>query len=545
MGIYNHAHFTVMASAPTNATAPPSALLHLDTNEKPAYPHLFGTALTSSRPLGGFELGLLSMRGSRGYSDIFGITPLTCSGGYTVTDDNVVHAWAALRLRHPLLSSTVAFHAAQRPEFVYASPLTMAHALRAARAQIEFHTFDDQDTATEALRDRWLTPDSEDALDVRSGTCSLYWGRDADAGTGRYILGIMMAHAVADGRRRANIVRCMLELLATPGRAQRELAAHFAGETPVVEIPPAMDSLLPDTSKSDPAELAKAKEVFDELIKFRSKRLSGLVPDGDLKEENFQPRFRRQIWSIEETRRILMACKARGVTITHLANVSSAFASVQCQGAAQPSDSEDNYYFELCQAFDIHAKLTRVSSNGETETALHFIGYPVILSIPKSKVASYTTGALWDVARQFKARHEAYVNSPYFWNFKRFYDTLAIENYMAQMAGRARASVPNMSSLGNLKSILPVRYPVQTSAVVSVVNGPGPEAVSAEIRVLDEISSAKVDPLTMNFAMWTFDDRLKLQFKWNSGRVSDGLINDFFNRVVGMISQVADDEGTM
>jgi len=512
---------------------------------KPPYVHLRETALTFSRALGGNELGYVLLRRTRGYYDSFTIVSLACSGGYTITDDEVVQACAALRHRHPLLASKVAFSTMEPPKLVYTSPLTEAHALREARAQIEFHAFHDQDASTETLRDQWLYATPEEALDLRNGTCSLYWGRDINPRSGKYILGFMTPHFITDGRRRLNLVRCMLDLLATPGRARRELAAHFSGKTPIVEIPPAWESLCPDMRTTDPVELAKAREAFDELVKFGSKPVSGLVPDGIIAEDSLQPRFVRQIWSTEETKRILKACKARGVTITHLANIASAFASVQHPGAADrngaPRD-EDSYYFEFSQAIDLSAKVPRLSNNGEIETAVRMVVYPVVISVPRAAAAKLAgQDAIWNAARQFKERSDAFVQSPYFWHFNGFYGVIAFENYMAQMTGKP--FVPYMSSLGDLKSILPLRYPVQLPHVNGDVDGS--TSHSAEVRILDQITSGKIDPQVSSFLMYTFDESLNLQFKWNAGRVSDDLINGWFNRVVEIISQVAGDEGTM
>lgn len=238
---------------------------------KPPYAHLRESTTTYRRPMGLNEIGYALVRGPRGYVDSFSIIPLACSGGHTITDDEVVQACAALRLRHPLLASKVAYSTEKPPEIVYHSPMTEAHALREARAQIEFHAFHDHDAATEALRDRWMSATAEDALDLRNGTCSLYWGRDIDPHSGRYILGFMTPHFITDGKRRLNLVRCMLELLTTPGRATKELTAHFSGKTPIVGLPPSLEGLLPDQGAPDLSEIGKAKAAFDELIKFRSK----------------------------------------------------------------------------------------------------------------------------------------------------------------------------------------------------------------------------------------------------------------------------------
>ena len=238
---------------------------------RPPYAHLRESTTTFRRLIGQNEIGYALVRGPRGYADSFSIAPLACSGGHTIADDEVVQACAALRLRHPLLASKVAYSTEKPPELVVHSPMTEAHALREARAQIEFHAFHEQEAATEALRERWLSATPEDALDLRAGTCSLYWARDIDPHSGRYILGFMTPHFITDGRRRLNLVRCMLELLTTPGRAKRELTAHFSGKTPIVELPPSLEGLLPQMGASDLSEVAKAKAAFEELVKFRSK----------------------------------------------------------------------------------------------------------------------------------------------------------------------------------------------------------------------------------------------------------------------------------
>lgn len=260
----------LLAMATCNSLEDVGASLFL-TDGKPPYAHLRESTTTYRRPLGQNEVGYAIIRGPCGYFDSFSIVPFTCSGGHTITDDEVTQACAALRLRHPLLASKVAYSTESLPEFVVHSPMTEAHALREARAQIEFRTFHDHEAATEALRNRWFSATPEDALDLRNGTCSLYWGRDIDPRSGRYILGFMTTHFVTDGRRRLNLVRCMLELLAAPGRAKEELAAYFAGQTPIVDLPPPWEALFPEMGALNVSEMGKAKAAFDELIKYRSK----------------------------------------------------------------------------------------------------------------------------------------------------------------------------------------------------------------------------------------------------------------------------------
>ena len=55
--------------------------------------------------------------------------------------------------------------------------------------------------------------------------------------------------------------------------------------------------------------------------------MSGIVADGSV-QAPLRAGIVRKVWSAAETARILRACKAHGVTITHLANVAGALASV-------------------------------------------------------------------------------------------------------------------------------------------------------------------------------------------------------------------------
>lgn len=246
-------------SAPTNGLPPRAPHMHLQE-----------TALTFSRPMAASEFSYIIVRGRYGYGDSYTVVQLASTGEHIITDDEVVHACASLRLRHPLLASKVNFNSPTIPELTFTSPLTQAHAVRAARAQIEFHTFDNQDAAAAALCEQWLSTGAEDVLDIRDATCSLYWARSVDAKAGQYIFGLRTAHFIIDARRRLNVVRCFMDLLTTPGRAHKELEAHFSGTTPLVEMPPTLESLIPKSELSD-TEAAKAKAKFDDLVMFMDK----------------------------------------------------------------------------------------------------------------------------------------------------------------------------------------------------------------------------------------------------------------------------------
>ena len=247
-----------------------SAVSQSNQHPQPPHAHLTETVLTFSRPLGNNEFSWVRVRGQLGYADSYTIALLSCTGSHAIADEEVVAACATLRLRHPLLGSKVTFSSAHFPELSFTAPLTESHALRSARAQIEFHTFDDQDAAAGALSNLWMSTLADEVLDIRDATCSLWWGKSAEPAAGTYVFGLRTTHFITDGRRRLNLVRCFIELLASPGRARMELAAHFAGKTPRVGMPPALESLWSKVEHSD-EEVTRAKVAFGEIVKYIDK----------------------------------------------------------------------------------------------------------------------------------------------------------------------------------------------------------------------------------------------------------------------------------
>lgn len=196
------------------------------------------------------------------------------------------------------------------------------------------------------------------------------------------------------------------------------------------------------------------------------------------------------------------------------------------------------YYFEFSSAFDVNAKAPRFTSLGEIETAVRIVVYPIFIAVPRADTEeSATLQTIWAAARQFKEKNGAYVNSPYFRHFCSFYGAIAAENYMAQMLGKP--FMPYMSSMGDLKSVLPITYPIQLPQTNGTMEG---SASGAEVRILDQISGGKISPSVAGFLMYTFNEQLNLQSQWNAGRTSDALITGWFDRVVEIMSRVAVEE---
>ncbi|KZT65028.1 hypothetical protein DAEQUDRAFT_677539 [Daedalea quercina L-15889] len=489
-------------------------------------------SLTTSRPLSIGEFTYAFVRQGGGMADLAAVLSLECTGGYTVADDAVISACAALRLRHPLLGSSVSF--CGTPHFAINSPMTQAHALRTAKDQIEFHTFDDQGKALIALRDQWLAFDPDKALDIRERTCALWWGRDGNPNSGKYLFGLMTTHFVTDARRCLNLVRCFLELLASPGQAQEELDTHFSGQASPVPIPPPTEDLKPKLD-GDEDKIRKAKLTFDELVtRYAEKPKSGILPDGSPSAVRI-PRVMSRVWSSEDTARILQACKEHGVTITHLVNAAGALSSVHghdCTTAtATDHDDSDAFYFEITQPIDLVTKLPRIAAKfGDMETALRVDTYPIMLCIPRSAVAPTSTPAhIWEIAKQCKERSDGFIKSPHFWHLLSMYGPLHADAYKARLA--SRPALPFMSSFGDLKALLPSHYTVHTTAAT-----PG-YPTSAEIRATDLWTTVRIDPSCLAYHLFTFDSRLHLNFKYNANFTSDALVDPWFNRLLEIVSR--------
>ena len=204
--------------------------------------------------------------------------------------------------------------------------------------------------------------------------------------------------------------------------------------------------------------------------------------------------------------------------------------------------ADDAYYFEFSQAIDLNSKVPRTSANGEVETAIRILVYPIIIRVPRATALSDdASGAVFDTAREFKARNAQFVQSPYFWRFLDLYRPLLGQRYMSNLSNNSRPLMPYMSSLGELKTLLPSRYPVAHPEL----NGHGANEAGgqapAEIIITDQTTAGRMDPQMVSFLLYTFDGKLHLQFKWNAGRLSEASVDPWFKRTIDIISGVGTD----
>lgn len=270
--------------------------------------------------------------------------------------------------------------------------------------------------------------------------------------------------------------------------------------------------------------------------------LSGLSLQGPANADGIVGRCIRHVWNQEETLHILEICKAQGVTITALVNAASALASVRDNPKHTSLPANDSYYFEFCQAIDLTPRVPHTHAYDEVETALRILDYPVIIRVPSAIAhCANVSSAVFDVAREFKARNAEFVQSPYFWQFLDMYLPLQSQRHMSNLGSTNKPLMPYMSSLGDLKSLLPSRYPVRYPEA----NGHGASRVGGhapvEIIITDQTTASRMDPQTASFLLYTFDGKLHLQFKWNAGRLSEASVGVWFQRTLDIVSGVSVD----
>ena len=228
-----------------------------------------------TRPLGLTERYFLRMRGERGCADPFLIVSVDGTSTTPISDADVCAAWAALRLRHPLLAARII---PTKPgyEFAYAPPTTAAHALRQVRAQLEFANVgkDRLEGAADSLRARWGGVDPSETIDLRDSTCTVAWYA---SGEGKYLLGLQASHTVADAFGLLGLARQLLELLSAQGAAEREILQHVASPRSMAHT---LEEIIPGPEQSSEEDQETSRRVYDKLMA-PSQRVSHESLDSD------------------------------------------------------------------------------------------------------------------------------------------------------------------------------------------------------------------------------------------------------------------------
>ncbi|KAF9819154.1 hypothetical protein IEO21_02325 [Rhodonia placenta] len=486
------------------------------------------TILTTSRPLGQAELWFLSRRQSRGLLDVHNVLTLQTSGGYSITERDVGLAFAVTCLRHPILTTRVSFTSSP-PAFVCATPLTAKHALKASRSLIDFNTFQDVREAASAIHDAWSSSDGEHAIDVRDATCAVWWSKGIGRAEGQYLFGLQMAHFAADGRGRMNVMRHFLELLASPDMARAELSRFYADIAQPLHIPESLEELLPDVSSLSSDDITKGKETYEEYARWHSKPMVGLRLDRTDDTENIDPRMCVHVWSQSKSFAILHACKARGVTVTHLAIAAMALAALyDNQYREQAAGDEGAYYFTAWSVLDLSPRLQPPTDGYEPGTTTRAVAFPVFLYLVQPEAAE--PAPLWSLAVQCRDQFASFTKSPHFWQLIHRVRPLLVQNHIDRMSGRP--TLPFMSSVGDCTKVLPVSLP-------GAVGGPQESTDQPpKIKVVDLSYGIRSDATSFGLHLITYDNRLSLRFVYNGLRADPAAMDAYFGRIIEIVSRV-------
>ncbi|KAF9815812.1 hypothetical protein IEO21_04324 [Rhodonia placenta] len=500
------------------------------------------SAQVVSRPFGITERYFLDIRGPHGYSDPFiTISIDTSSGTARISNEQVVLTWAAIRLRHTLLASRVQ-STPQGPSFVYLPPLTKAHALRQARMNIDFEEDSDRATWLGALHNRWWGNALDDVLDIRSEIYKLAWLEEAGhepGGERRYAFGIQTTHFAVDGLGMCDVAGQFTELLADPGRAEAELDEYFANPKP--RLPDAYENLLPEPDAAFPEEKQKALEAYKALMASgNDPSVTGILPDGNSKDENVEPNIIRYAWSEEQSRAIVAACKKHHVTVTQLACAALVVAAAE----ARPGRDIQNPIFKHHLPIDLWPR-ARSDPRG---IAVRMAHYPMFIRAPSLAGLNTKEGlhaAILEVAKQCKDGHAGVVNSPYFWHIIRHY-LLDCQRMIDSLAADAPILdkipfFPLFSSMGDLNKLVPGTLRAIPPPETTVGAAFHPDSRSeGEIRVPDVTVNLKVAPALAIVHVWTFNKKMTIQFKHNKAWATPEVVDPYLERIVEILTSFSE-----
>jgi len=413
------------------------------------------------------------------------------------------------------------------------TPLTKTHAIKESASFIEFNTFEDVQEEAAAIRDLWISRDPTEALDIRTTPYIIRWSKGIGASEGKYILGFQTTHFSADGRGRLRVLRHFMELLADPVGAQEELSSFYASTPRPLSVPVNLEKLMPSPTALDGLELEKAKQAYGEYMKLSTKVMIGLTPDGTPEEDKALSRLVLHTWSHSDTLNILRACKAHGVSITHVATAAMAIAALPSSGG---QTSPDASYAMIFQAVDLSSRLQPSVKAAEHDTITRTSIFPVFLELPQSATnSSQRSPAVWSLAKQSKDQFSAFLISPYFWHFIRSNGAYIFQDYMGRIAGKP--GLPLMSSMGDCSHILPSDYPVHSPVSDASGGSAKGQPGGGTLHIMDMSSGMKPDILSDTILVRTYNGQLHLRLTHNGGRTSPALMDPYFKTVIQIISE--------
>ncbi|KAH9923103.1 hypothetical protein B0H21DRAFT_895193 [Amylocystis lapponica] len=484
-------------------------------------------SLTLTRPLGPTERFYYEGRGSRGTADPFIIVSFEWTSKPFTTDD-VAHAWALLRLHHPLLASSIS-SADSTPAFVFVPPLTAADALERARLSIDFSAFDvgECESTLSALRARLADVD-HDVVDMHASAGALTWLAEiGSAQPAQYILVVRSTHFVCDAQSMFTVARELFALLVDPEGTREKLQRFFVG-TPLAKtckLPSPLEDIYPDYTTTSVDDQQKGMEVFSAQLGALAGPHLGLVATGTADEKRIAGRSIHHVFSSADTSELVKRCKAHGITVTQFICAAEALAALPF--SADPSSSTDDLCFSISLAADLRARLPPIDAG---EIAVRVTLFSTSMRLPPG-TTPYSAAAAWDAARQCGAGRDAYFGSPYVWHLVQHSTETWLNMFAALRSGAPEVltmlsapSLPGLSSLGNCDAYLPARY--------AAPNGLG------ELRVRDMAIAARATAAIPVVHAWTYAGRLNLCLTHNAAHADRGLMDAYFRSLVDVITQV-------
>jgi hypothetical protein len=225
--------------------------------------------------------------------------------------DRVLHAWALLLVRHPLLMSKISEQSYDDIYFSYDPPPDIHTVLTVAKESLRYRKSTDNLVEEYMNGPRILGPHRASILQI--GLPESNFGSSGDL-DGEYEVMIMAAHTICDGMAHNSIMNELYMLLGSDNFTA-SLADMIVRELDKAHrIPRSVEERLPPLGGGSKL----ARKIGEAEYQKWNRRYIGnqTFPRSPSRRK---PRYKRLVlnYSAEETSRILEKCTARRISITH------------------------------------------------------------------------------------------------------------------------------------------------------------------------------------------------------------------------------------
>jgi len=230
----------------------------------------------------------------------------------------ILHLWAYQLLHHPLLASRVVFNSYTDVSFAHSQPSSLRSALTRAEALFVSTSSDGSMIDTYLNGPRTLGPTRLAMLHIGSPPFSSSTDIDpanqSDEPKGTYEVMLCATHFLGDGMALHTFMNEFCSLLGS-SRTTQDFAELIQAEL-------ATDPRLPSGLEDRLPLVGHGSNLASKVGTEEYKRSEGRLVGGQAFPPNAEKRERRTVvptfaYTPEETKQILGACKARGVTVAH------------------------------------------------------------------------------------------------------------------------------------------------------------------------------------------------------------------------------------